>query len=45
MSEYDEVMKYFMDAKPIGTETIFYGGKVFRIDHNYNPPKVEEIEL
>lgn len=45
MSEYDEVMKYLMDAKPIGTRTILCDGKAFRIDHNYNPPKVEEIEL
>lgn len=45
MSEYEKMMEYLCNAKPIGTQTVFYKGRAFRVDHNYNPPKVEEIEL
>ena len=45
MSEYDDMIDYLTNSKPIGTGTVFYKGKAYRIDYNYNPPKVEEIEL
>lgn len=44
MSDYDKLMEYRANAKPVGKATLIYKGKAYRIDYDYNPPKIEEVE-
>lgn len=43
MSEYEDAMNYLMSAKSVGKRTVFYKGKIYSIDNNFNPPIVKEI--
>ena len=43
MNDYEKVIECLANAKPIGTGTLLYKGKVYHIDYNYNPLKVEEL--
>ena len=44
-SELSELKKALASARPVGTGTIICKGRAYRIDYNYNPPKIKEIEL
>lgn len=43
MSDYDKLIEYLASARPVGKGTIIYKGKAYRIDYDYNPPKIEEV--
>lgn len=43
MNDYEKVIKYLANAKTIGTGTLLYKGKAYRIDYNYNPPKIKKL--
>ena len=46
--EQDEALKdaidMFLSVKPKGISTWITGKGVYRLDHNYNPPRVTKIE-
>lgn len=44
LTKYREMMEYLCSAKSRGKRFMFYKGKVYSIDNNFEPPIVKEIK-
>ena len=44
MNDLSKAMEYINSAKPAKVVTVRVDGKYYRLDYNFNPPKMEEIK-